>query len=60
MVDALPTMEVGEIVRKILCNREESTWRINTDGGKACPLIGHDLEDDLHALKINYPENLPR
>lgn len=60
MIDAMPIMEVGEIVRKILCNGEEFIWRMKTDGGKARLLIGHDLEHDLRALQTNYPKNLQR
>lgn len=60
MSNALPLREVREKVREILENGEESTWRMRTDGGKACLLIGHDLEHDLDCLQMNYPENLIR
>lgn len=60
MADAMPIMDVRERVKEILRNGEESTWRMQIDGGKACLLIGHDLEHDLSVLKMNYSENLLR
>ena len=60
MVDAMPLGEVRKKVTEILRNGEESSWRMKTDGGKACLLIGHALEHDLDCLQMNYPENLIR
>ncbi|ONK62846.1 uncharacterized protein A4U43_C07F8730 [Asparagus officinalis] len=60
IVDATPICEVSKRVKEILYNGEESTWRMRTDGGEACLLIGHDLDHDLEVLRMDYPENLTR
>ncbi|XP_020577047.1 RNA exonuclease 4-like isoform X2 [Phalaenopsis equestris] len=60
LVNAMPIGEVQEKVLEILYNGEESIARIRWDGGKACLLVGHGLENDLDCLRINYPEHLIR
>ncbi|XP_059300016.1 uncharacterized protein LOC132052469 isoform X1 [Lycium ferocissimum] len=57
--DAMPLKEVRERILQILYNGE-SISRVRLNGGKAKVLVGHNLEQHLACLKMDYPDHLLR
>ncbi|PKA66848.1 Small RNA degrading nuclease 1 [Apostasia shenzhenica] len=60
LLNAMHISEIQKKVLEILYNGEESLARIRLDGGRACLLVGHSLDNDLDGLRINYPDHLIR
>ena len=56
---AMPLKQVQEIIQQILYNGE-AIWRAQSIGGRAKLLVGHNLDNVLQCLEMEYPAHLIR